>query len=164
MEENVDPESVGSEAVEPEPISPEMDALACAMIDYSLDLLETAGELCPSLAVEDGEGGRVLLSFSDDDFEECLTEIRDQLTAAAKGKIQIEGLSGRPVRYAFSYDGAVENPDSEFSGYEPALIVEYGEHGMTSAYSAYLLYQNAGNPQEFVWTEPEAAGEGDLLV
>ncbi len=152
------------EIMEPEPISAEMDALVCALIDYSLDLLGEAGELCPSLAVEDGEGGRVLLSFSDDDFEECLAEIRDQLSAAAKGKIMLEGLSGKPVRYAFSYDGAVENPDDDGVGYEPALIVEYGEHGMTSAYSAYLLYQNAGNPQEFVWTEPAAAGEGDLLV
>jgi hypothetical protein len=35
---------------------------------------------------------------------------------------------------------------------------------MTQGYSAYLLYQNAGDSQEFAWTDPAAAGEGELLV
>lgn len=150
--------------VEPEPISPEMDALACALIDYSLDLLGETGELTPTLAVEDASGNRSLLSFDDEDFEECLEEVRNRLVAAARGERTIDGLEGRPVRYAVAYDGAVDVPDSDVEGFEPALIVEYGEHGMSSAYSAYLLYENAGDPQEFAWTEPAAAGEGDLLV
>ena len=41
---------------EPEPISEEMDALACVLIDYSLDLLGEVGELAPTLAVEDDRG------------------------------------------------------------------------------------------------------------
>ena len=150
--------------MEPEPISAEMDALACATIDYSLDLLGETGELNPTLAVEDAEGCRVLLSFDDEEIEECLAEARRRLTAAAQAEQSIEGLKGVPVRYALAYDGAVEIPDSDVEGFEPALIVEYGEHGMTSAYSAYLLYQNPGDPQEFAWTDPAAAGEGDLLV
>ena len=149
---------------EPEPISQEMDALACALIDYSLDLLGETGELVPTLAVEDAVGNRSLLSFDDEDFEECLDEVRSRLTAAARGEKTLEGLPGKPVRYAIAYDGAVEIPDSDVEGFEPALIVEYGEHGMTSAYSAYMLYENPGDPQEFAWTEPAAAGEGDLLV
>ncbi len=157
---NTDPHG----AVEPEPISPEMDALACALIDYSLDLLGETGELAPTLAVEDGQGNRSLLSFDDEDFEECLEEVRNRLVAAARGEQRLDGLKGRPVRYAVAYDGAVDVPDSGVDGFEPALIVEYGEHGMSSAYSAYLLYDNAGNPQEFAWTDPAAAGEGDLLV
>ena len=68
------------------------------------------------------------------------------------------------MRYAIAYDGAIEIPDSDVDGYEPALIVEYGEHGMTRAYSAYMLYQNPGKPQDFMWTDPAAAGEGELLV
>ena len=153
-----------NDAVEPEPISPEMDALACALIDYGLDLLGTTGELAPTLAVEDDRGNRSLLSFDDEDFEECLEEVRNRLVAAARGEQGLDGLQGRPVRYAVAYDGAVDVPDSDVEGFEPALIVEYGEHGMTSAYSAYLLYENPGDPQEFAWTDPAAAGEGELLV
>ena len=153
-----------TDSPEPEPISPEMDALACALIDYSLDLLGETGELAPTLAVEDASGNRSLLSFDDEDFEECLEEVRNRLVAAARGERAIDGLEDRPVRYAVAYDGAVDVPDSDVEGFEPALIVEYGERGMSSAYSAYLLYENAGDPQEFAWTEPAAAGEGDLLV
>lgn len=151
-------------AMEPEPISQAMDNLACALIDYGLDLLGETGDLVPTLAVEDAQGNRSLLSFDDEDFEECLAEVHDRLVRAACGKEKIEGLAGVPVRYAIAYDGAIDIPDSGVDGFEPALIVEYGEHGMTRAYSAYMLYQNAGNPQEFVCTEPEAAGEGELLV
>ena len=152
------------DVLEPEPISESMDALACALIDYSLDLLGETGELSPTLAVEDENGERSLLSFDDEDFEECLDEVRTRLQAAAKGKQEIEGLTGKPVRYAIAYDGAVQLPDAPDDGFTAALIVEYGEKGMTQAYSAYMLYQNEGNPQEFAWTEPAAAGEEELLV
>ena len=97
---------------EPEPISEEMDALACALIDYSLDLLGEVGERAPTLAVEDDRGARTLLSFDDEDFEECLDEVHDRLKAAAKGKGELEGLKGRPVRYAIAYDGAIQDPDA----------------------------------------------------
>ena len=70
--------------------------------------------------------------------------MHDRLKAAAKGKGELEGLKGRPVRYAIAYDGAIQDPDAE-GNFEPALIVEYGEKGMTQAYSAYLLYQNPGS-------------------
>lgn len=149
---------------EPEPISESMDALACALIDYSLDLLGETGELSPTLAVEDGLGTRSLLSFDDEDFEECLDEVYARLRAAASGKQELEGLPGKPVRYAIAYDGAVQLPDAPDDGFTSALIIEYGEKGMSQGYSAYLLYENEGNPQEFAWTEPAAAGEGELLV
>lgn len=153
-----------TEAGEPEPISDELEALAGTLIDYSLDLLGETGELAPTLAVEDEHGERTLLSFDDEDMEECLDEARGLLAAAARGKRKLEGLHGRPVRYALAYDGAIDVPESRKKGFEPALIVEYGEHGMTSGYSAYMLYENAGKPQEFAWTDPAAAGEGELLV
>ena len=156
--------SANEETLEPEPISEAMDTLACALIDYSLDLLGETGELSPTLAVEDETGARSLLSFDDEDFEECLDEVHDRLQAAAKGKQELEGLAGKPIRYAIAYDGAVQLPDAPDNGFTPALIIEYGEKGMSQAYSAYLLYENAGDPQEFAWTEPAAAGEGELLV
>ena len=146
---------------EPEPISHELDTLTVSLIDYSLDLLSETGALPPTLAAEDARGSRTLLSFDDEDFEECIEEIRTQLVSAAKGKRTIEGLEGRPVRYAIAYDGVI---DENGDGYEPALVVEYGEEGLSSGYSLYVFYRNAGEPQEFMWTDPAAAGEGELLV
>lgn len=158
-----DPDFDDEPAYDPEPISDQLEALAGSLINYSLDLLGEVGELSPTLAAENAAGDPVLLSFDDEDVEECLDEIRARLRASAAGKQGLEGLKGVPVRYAIAYDGAVQLPDSP-DGYEPALIVEYGEKGMTQGYSAYLLYQNAGDSQEFAWTDPAAAGEGELLV
>lgn len=156
--EPIDQTSTG----DPEPISAELETLAGALIDYGLDLLGETAELSVTLAAEDAAGTRALLSFDDDQTEECLEAARTLVSAAAAGKGRVEGLTQRPCRYAIAYDGAIrENPSDPF---EPALIVEYGETGMTRGYSAFLFYREAGHPQEFVWTDPAAAGETDLLV
>lgn len=149
---------------DPEPISDEMESLAGALIDYGLDMLEETAELAPTLAVEDAAGERALLSLDgEEDVEECLEKAHEVVRQAARGKgPAIEGLSGRPVRYAIAYDGAIREEDG--GPYQPALIVEYGERGLASGYSAYLLYEHAGHPQKFVWTDPAAAGEVELLV
>ena len=154
--------------VDPEPISDEMEALAGDLIDFGLDALADSGQLTPTLVVEDSSGERTLLSLDgDEDVEECLDEARDLIRSASLGKGSssgrtIEGLNGRPVRYAIAYDGAIREEES--GPYQPALIVEYGESGLASGYSAYLLYKHAGQPQKFVWTDPAAAGEVELLV
>lgn len=158
----------GAGAVDPEPISDEMEALAGELIDYGLDALGEHAELAPTLVVEGASGERVWLSLDgDEDVEECLDEAHDLIRSAARGKgstsgRSIEGLSERPVRYAIAYDGAIR--EDEDGAYQPALIVEYGERGLASGYSAYLLYHHAGHPQKFVWTDPAAAGEVELLV
>ena len=152
--------------MEPEPISEQMDQLACDLIDYSLDLLGKNGSLTPTIAVEDVAGKRVLLSFDNEEVEECLEDAHAMIREAAQGDKPIKGLSagdeGRPQRYALAYDGAIREDGA--GAYKSALIVEYGEQGMSSGYSAYLLYKHAGRPQKFVWTEPAAAGEVELLV
>lgn len=146
----------------PEKISDELESLAGALIDYGLDLLSEAGELAPTLAVENAEGEHILLSFDEEETEECLDEAHKMVKSAAEGTSRIKGLNGAPERYALAYDGAIREDDR--GPYQPALIVEYGERGMTSGYSAYLLYKHAGEAQKFVWTEPAAAGEVELLV
>ena len=152
----------GMEYGDPEPITDELDRLVCATIDYSLDILGEVGELSPSLAIEDEKGARALLSFDEEEVEESLDKARQTVVDASKGKGSVEGLSAPVERYALAYDGVVE--EFEGQGYEPALIIEYGERGLSSGYSAYMLYKNAGDPQEFMWTDPAAAGEGELLV
>lgn len=165
---NADYMGAAGAPVDPEPISAEMEALAADLIDYGLDALAESAELAPTLVVEDASGERTLLSLDgDEDIEECLDEAHDLIRSAARGKgatsgRAIEGLSERPVRYAIAYDGAIR--EEEGGPYRPALIVEYGERGLASGYSAYLLYKHAGQPQKFVWTDPAAAGEVELLV
>lgn len=148
--------------VEPEPISSELEELANDLIDTCLDALAEHGGFAPVLAAESEDGTRTLLSFNDEEMEECLDAAHDLVSRAATGEAQLKGLEGAPVRYAIGYDGAVREDDR--GPYVNALIVEYGERGMSSAYSAYLLYERAGNPQEFMCSDPAAAGEMELLV
>lgn len=153
---------VDDETAAPEPISEDLEVLADDVIDHVLDALGNEGGFLPLLAAENAAGERTLLTFDDEELEECLEAARGLVAAAASNGEPLSGLSGVPVRYAIAFDGAIR--ESEDGPYESAIIVEYGEHGMSSAYSAYMLYQHAGNPQEFVWTDPAAAGEMDLLV
>ena len=147
---------------EPEPISEELEELADDVMDAALDAMCNKGEFSPLLAVENAQGERVMLAFDDEELEECLDAARGMVATAASGKKPIKGLPGGPVRYVIAYDGAIRESDDD--PYESAVIIEYGETGLSAGYSAYLLYQNPGKPQEFVWTDPAAAGEMELLV
>lgn len=146
----------------PEPISQELDDLTCSLIDYALDILATSGELSVSLAAADKAGKATLLTFDDDDFEESIEEARTRVRAAATGKQPIEGLTGPAVRYAIAYDGAIDEGFEE--GYVPALIVEYGEKGLSQGYSAYLTYDNPADEQNFVCSDVAPAGVVELLA
>ncbi len=142
-----------------EPISAELDSLTVALIEYGLDELASTGELSVSLALGDEDGNATLLSFDDDDFDESIDEAHATVQRSA-GQ-QVEGLKGACVRYAIAYDGAI---DEDGTGYEPALIVEYGEQGMSRGYSAYLTYEHPGEPQDFVCSQVAPAGVVELLV
>lgn len=149
---------------EPEPISEALEALADDAIEYGLSQLGETGSLAVTLFAENEKGARDMLSFEEDDnVEECLNEARGRVAATAQGKKRLEGFSGRPVRYAIAYAGSIEAPDAPRRGYLPALIVEYGEEGLSSGYSAYLLYRKPGK-KDFTWTDARAAGETELLV
>ena len=150
------------DAFEPEPISDDLEALADDLIAYGLECLGETGHLVPTAGVEDLSGTRVMLTFDDDVTEECMEQARELIAKAGHKNGVVEGLDGKVVRYAIAYDGAVR--EHENGPYKNALIVEYGERGMTSAYSAYLLYKKAGRAKDFVWTDPAAAGEMSLLV
>lgn len=146
----------------PEPITDELDGLTCALIDYALECLACSGELPVSLAAADKAGRSTLLSFDDEDFEESIEEARSQVRRSAAGKGGLDGLSGPCVRYAIAYDGAIDEGRDE--GYVPALIVEYGEQGLSQGYSAYLTYENPADEQNFVCSQVAPAGVVELLV
>ena len=134
---------------DPQPISPELDALTCELIGYCLDILATREDLWPQLAyLEEGSDEPVLVSFSDDSPDECLeaacTTLREQPGAYA---------------YALAYSGFVELDE----GAQDALLVEFGEKGAPSAYSAYVAYRHTRDG-EFFCADPLPAGEEELLL
>ena len=83
---------------EPEPISEELEELADDVMDAALDAMCNKGEFSPLLAVENAQGERVMLSFDDEELEECLDAARGMVATAASGKKPIKGLPGGPVR------------------------------------------------------------------
>lgn len=149
-------------ASEPEPISSELEDLANDLVDLGLDALAEKGSLTTTLACEDERGARVMEEFEDDDVMDCVRAARDVVRQAQHKGGRIQGLGGRPVRYAIAYDGLIR--ETEGGPYLPALIVEYGEQGLSSGYSAYLTYRKAGRPKDFVCSDIAAAGETELLV
>jgi len=145
---------------ETDPISPELDALTCDLIGCCLDVLAEGEELWPTLsycgagygADESAERGSAeCISFDDDGLEECLQAARDKVAA----------LPSETTCYALAYNGFVQM--DQMSGTQDALIVEFGERGARTAYSAYIPYHTGKTPDEFSSGEPLAAGEEPLL-
>jgi len=132
-------------------ISPLLDGLACELIGVCLDDLAAGEDIWPMLAYTSAPGAEVYLTFDDDTYEGCLEAARDQV-----GK-----LPGEVRAYALAYEGFVQLEDDGAS--TDALLVEFGERGATTAYSAYVPYRRGRSEEEFVSGEPLAAGEEPLL-
>ncbi|MDO5044289.1 MAG: hypothetical protein Q4E22_03195 [Coriobacteriia bacterium] len=148
-----------SQEMQHEKISKALDSLTSQTFEESFNQLADTKELWPMLALEDEQGNRELISFSDDEKEECLK--------AARAYLQMQGAKGigkvaAPVRYAIAYDAEVQ--DEVDQKLKPAVIVEFGEKGSLHAYSGYSFYKHGKKPEDFLWSEPQAAGFEDLLL
>ncbi len=143
--------------VELTPISEELDILSCDLMGDAFDALADGMDFSVLVGYEDENNNRELKAFSDDGFLACLEGARDyikSLSSQNNGPI-------KPVRYALVYPASVANDEGV---YEDAVILEYGEKGQITGFSAYSLIDNIGEGERFMWSEPEAAGETDLLV
>ena len=132
-------------------ISPLLDSITCELIGQCLDVLAEGGEVWPTISYCNPAGEGACLSFDDDGLEDCL--------AAARAKIS--ELGPDISCYALAFEGFVQ--DEEMGTAQDALIVEFGERGADTAYSAYIPYRTGRTPEEFVSGEPLAAGEEPLL-
>lgn len=104
--------------------------------------------------VEDNAGNTQSFEFLDDGLEACLE--------AAYENIKTLSQQQQAVRYALVYTSSVElEPLS--NNFSPAILLEFGEKGYL-AYSAHCLYEHAGDPQNFVWSDPMPAGEVEPLI
>ena len=119
---------------------------------FRSDRLADGEELNPTTATSDGVDDIVFCSFDKDGEEAALRAARRKI---AKDSDDI-------IAYALAYDGFIKaNENGESTD---ALIVEFGEKGMKTAYSAYVSYKKGKDASGFMAAEPLAAGEEPLLL
>ena len=144
-----------------EGVSPETDALASELMGDALDLMASGESVDVLLAVEDVAGNVASYVFSDDGAEACLEGARAHVRRLATAHGDENSQLGDPIRYALTYEGAVDA--DEDGSFVDALLLEFGEKGWR-AYSAYSLVDGKGTGDGFSWTEPAAAGEMEPLL
>ena len=115
-------------------VSPELDRMSCDMMGEFLDAL--AGD------------------------EACLNAADDFVVSAGRNGSPEDGV-GPAVRYAILYLGCIQEMDG---AYNDAMITVFGEKGSASAYSAFTLVKGMGQGENFMWSDPEPAGEEQLLL
>ena len=141
-----------------ERVSEELDSMVCDLIGAFLDDLADGVDPGVALCAEDALGNRYEVVFTEDDPESCLEGARSFISQ------HVEGIPSDHVgmieRYAIAYTGAVGFDDA----FEDALLVSFYEYGLTTGYSAYVLYRGFGTGDGFMWTDPEPAGEEPPLI
>lgn len=135
-------------------ISQQLDELSCDLMGVSLDALADGMDISVLLSYEDEEGNRQTQTFNDDSLIACLDAAHDYL-------VDSKNLPSRPIRYALTYVGSIAEVEDE---YHDALIMEFGEKGAKCAYSAYSYIEGIGQGEAFMWSEPSAAGQLELLI
>lgn len=141
-------------------VSPELDAMACDMMDAFLDSLAEGDNPGVVACAEDAAGNRSAVAFSEDGDEACLDAADEYIRTLGESGSAEDGLD-RAVRYAIIYLGCIQN---EYGSYVDAMITVFGEKGSESAYSAFTLVKGIGQGENFMWSDPEPAGEEPLLI
>ena len=139
-------------------VSAELDAMVCDLIGAFLDDLAAGENPGVVVAIEDAASNRYLAALDEDGEEACL-EAATNFISEHKMGLKDEGL-GRIARYAIGYTGCVDIDGC----YEDAIMVSFFECGMDVAYSAYVLFSHAGEGENFMWSDPEPAGEETPLI
>ena len=139
-------------------VSSELDAMTCDVIGAFLDSLAEGEDPGVVVCAEDETGARYEAEFTDDGEEACLTAATEFISQNAAHGIPDEGV-GRIERYAIAYTGCVEVD----GGYANAVLVSFCERGLPCGYSAFVLFDGMGEGDNFMWSDPEPAGEEPAL-
>lgn len=140
-------------------VSPALDEMVCDLIGFMLDELAEGADPGVLACVEDDEGNRLEIALTEDGEEACIEAA--QAFVASGGADRTEDALEHPSRYAIGYVGGVELED----GFADAVLVSFYERGLTSedgmpaGYSAYVLFEGAGEHDGFAWSDPLPAGE-----
>ena len=135
-------------------VSSELDAMTCDVIGAFLDSLAEGEDPGVVVCVEDASGARYEAVFTDDGEEACLAAANEFVTGHASRGIPDEHV-GKLERYAIACTGCVDIDGA----YENAVLVSFYERGLASGYSAYVLFDGMGAGDNFMWSDPEPAGE-----
>lgn len=147
-----------SEATEPSVVSPELDTMVCDLIDDFLNALADGDDPGVMLVAEDEHANRYQATFTEDGTQSCIDGAMHFVENNAAG-LPSDHV-GPLDRYAIGYTGGVELED----GFEDAVLVSFYQRGMETGYSAYVLYRGAGTGPDFMWSDPEPAGEEPPLI
>lgn len=139
-------------------VSAQLDGMVCDLLGTYLDALAEGEEPGVVLCIEDATANRYQAAFTDDGEEQCLDAAGAFVQKNADGYAE-EGI-GAIERYAIACTGAVDVDGL----YEDAVLVSFFERGMSTAYSAFVLFQGAGEGENFMWSDPEPAGEEPPLL
>lgn len=145
-------------------VSPELDEMVCDLIGFMLDELAEGRDPGVLACAEDAGSGRIEAAFTEDGEEACLEAAQAFVHDNARGN-RDEGL-GAIERYAIAYAGAVRLENC----YQDAVLVSFYERGLLdeegapTGYSAYVLFEGAGNEEQFAWSDPQPAGEEPPLI
>lgn len=149
-------------------ISEDLDRLSCELMGEILDLMAGGAAISVVASVMDAEGMRVTCAFEKDAPDVCLDAAHEWVRGAGRGKTSATAgkggdtsAIGLPICYAIAYEGAVA---AEGDSFQDALLLEFGERGAKTGYSAYALVANKGKGDDFAWSDPQPAGEVDLLL
>ena len=139
-------------------VSEALDRMVRDLLGAYLDALAEGEDPGVVLAIEDAQSNCFQAVFTDDGEEQCLDAASVFVQGHAQGYTE-EGV-GPIERYAIACTGAVD-----IEGYyEDAILVSFFEQGMDVAYSAYVLFAHAGEGENFMWSDPEPAGEEPPLL
>lgn len=150
-------------------ISEALDQLSCELLGEALDMLADGREILAVASVMDASDQRLTCAFEEDSPELCLSAAREWVRSGGKasGAASKAGspVVGKAQCYAIAYEGAIAAEEGAAdSSYHDALILEFGERGADTAYSAYVLVDNVGGGRAFRYTDPEPAGELPCLL
>lgn len=146
-------------------VSPELDEMTCDVIGMFLDALAEGDDPGVVVCVEDKACNRYEVVFTDDGEEACLSAAQAFVTEHAAHGVSSDGV-GKLERYAIACTGCVEIDGA----YENAVLVSFYERGLTdeagvpTGYSAYVLFEGAGEGDRFAWADPAPAGAEEPII
>lgn len=147
------------------PISELLDNLSCELLGDIFDQLAEGESLNVVASICNQQGERITCAFEDDSEEVCLERAYEWVR---RGGAE-DGASStiKPQCYAIAYmgavaDGEVDPEDSD--AFTSAVLLEFGERGASSGWSAYSYIDGVGEKENFRFTDPAPAGETECLL
>lgn len=143
-------------------ISELLDNLSCELLGEAFDQLAEGKNLGVVASVCDASGKRLTCAFEADFTDSCLEMAREWVRTGAHEESGSAAVDA-PQCYAIVYRGAV-GEEAETDSFSDAVILEFGEKGNQSAWSAYSFIEGVGRGDDFRYTDPEPAGETPNLL